>query len=125
MTRPGGRPSAARPAAVDVAAAILVFGGLFGFSQLVVGDFAITGSLPTRVPIAGVAVVLYGASVILGVSIRNRAGWLPAISLAALFAFLYFSAPGRLVNVTLGLAHLGVVGVLAVHRRWFEAAARG
>lgn len=119
MTRSGDRPAAARPPAIDVAAAILVFGGLFGFSQLAVGDFAVTGSLPTQVPILGVAVVLNGASVALGFFIRNGRGWLPALSLAALFALLYLAAMARPLNLVLGVAHLGAAAILLAHHRWF------
>ena len=119
MTRPGDRPAAARPPAIDVAAAILVFGGLFGFGQLVVGDFAVTGSLPTKVPILGIAIFLNGAAVALGFLIRAGRGWLPALTLAALFALLYLSALARPLNAVLGVAHLGAAAILLAHHRWF------
>jgi hypothetical protein len=108
-----------RPPAIDVAAAVLVFGGLFGFSQLAVGDFAVTGSLPAQVPILGIAIFLNGASVALGFFIRGGRFWLPALSLAALFALLYLSAGARPLNVVLGVAHVGAAAVLLAHHRWF------
>lgn len=130
MTRSSNRPTAAgppaidvtataRPPAIDVAAAILVFGGLFGAGQLVVGDFAVTGSLPAQVPIIGVAIFLNGASVVLGFLIRNGRGWLPALSLAALFAVLYLAAMARPLNLVLGVAHLGAAAILLADHRWF------
>lgn len=119
MTRPGSGPTSARPPAIDVAAAILVFGGLFGFGQLAVGDFAITGSLPTRLPIFGIAIFLNGAAVGLGFFIRSGRAWLPAMTLAAVFAFLYLSAMQRPLNVVLGVAHLAAAVLLLAQHRWF------
>jgi hypothetical protein len=124
VIRPGDRPSAVRPPAIDVATAILILGGLFGMSQLFVGDFVITGSLPAKDPIVGVALILYAASVVLGALVRFGRGWLPAASLAALFAILYFVAMARPANAILGLAHVIVVAVLVIHRRWFDSAGR-
>lgn len=134
MTRPGpgptdrpprtkGRPVAGvpgpRPPAVDVAAAILAFGGLFGLTQLIVGDFAITGSLPVKEPILGVAVILYAASTVLGLAVRIGRFWLPALNLAGVFAVLYLLAMGRLLQVGLGLAYAGAFAILLAHHRWF------
>jgi hypothetical protein len=125
VTRPGEGPSPVRPRAINVAAVILVLGGLFGMSQLFVGDFVITGSLPAKDPIVGVALCLYAASVALGALVRFGRGRLPAASLAALFAILYFAAMARPANAVLGLAHVLVVAVLVIHRRWFDRAAPG
>lgn len=124
MTRTGDRPAGSRPLAIDVAAAVLVFGGLFGFSQLAVGDFAVTGSLPTQVPILGVAIFMNGASVALGILIRGGRGWLPALSLAALYAVLYLAAMGRPLHVVLGVAHIAAAAILLAHHRWFADQAR-
>jgi hypothetical protein len=119
VTDPADRTSAVRPPAIDVAAAILAFGGLFGFGQLFGGEFAITGVLPAADPILGVAFILYAASVVLGVLIRVGRGWLAAVSLAALFALLYLVAMARPVNALLGVAHVVAVAILVIHRRWF------
>lgn len=125
MTRSDGLPSTARPRPIGLAAAILVLGGVYGFSQLAWGDFVITGSLPMKAPIAGVAVILYGASVVLGCLAWLGRGWLPAISLAAAFALLYLVTLARPVNLGLGFAHVGVVMVLVAHRRWFARVSPG
>ncbi len=124
MTGPGDRPSVSRPPAIEVAAAILVFGGLFGFGQLFGGEFAITGVLPARAPIVGVAGILYAASVVLGVMVRLGRSWLPAVSLAGLFAVLYLAAMARPTNALLGLLYLLALATLVVHRRWLGAAIR-
>jgi hypothetical protein len=105
---------------VDTVAALLVFGGLFGASQLMVGDFVVTGSLPAKGPILGIAAILYAASVILGVLIRTGRYWLPAINLAALFAVAYLPAIGQPVAVALGAAHAAAALILFRERGWFR-----
>ncbi len=128
MTRPGESPIGVkgsapsplvRPATVDMVAALLVFGGLFGLTQVAVGDFVVTGSLPAKGPILGVAAVLYAASVVLGVLIRTGRGWLAALNLAGLFAIAYLLALPSPIAAALGFAHLGAVVVLLRTRRWF------
>ena len=128
MTRQAGRPASPRapgvppprPALVDTVAALFVFGGLFGASQLLVGDFVVTGSLPAKGPILGVAAILYAASVILGFFLRLGRYWLPAINLAALFAVAYLPAIGQPVAVALGAAHAAAAVILFRERRWFS-----
>lgn len=133
MNRPGepgpasGRDGAvepARPITVEIVAATLVFGGLFGATQLLFGDFVITGSLPAKGPILGVAAVLYVASVVLGVAIRTGRAWLPTLNLAGLFAIVYLAALGHAVALLLGVAH-GVAAIMLFRARaWFGAMAR-
>jgi len=118
--RPGSGPPPPRPAAVDLAAAILVFGGLFGFSQLVVGDYVLTGSLPAKDPILGVAFIAYGAAVVFGIVIRLGRAWLPALNFALLVAFLYLPAAGRPLVLALVLGHAGAAIILVRNRRWFS-----
>ena len=114
-----------RPPAIDAAAAILVFGGLFGLTQLLVGDFAITGSLPAKVPVVGVALILNVASTIFGLTTRIGRYWLPALNLAGLFAILYLLAAGPRLNLVLGLAYALAFGLLLRERRWFAQMAAG
>ncbi len=118
--RPGDVPPPPRPAAIDLAAAILVFGGLFGFSQLVVGDYVLTGSLPAKDPILGVAFIAYGVAVVLGIVIRMGRAWLPALNFALLIALLYLPAAGRPLLLVLVLAHAGAAVILVRNRRWFS-----
>ncbi|MBI3745026.1 MAG: hypothetical protein HY264_00585 [Chloroflexi bacterium] len=83
----------------------------------------VTGSLPARGPILGVAAVLYAASVILGAFVRLGRFWLPSINLAALFAVAYLPAIGQPVAVLLGAAHAVAAVILFRERRWFGAMA--
>ena len=117
--RSGSRPPPPRPAAIDLAAAILVFGGLFGYGQLLTGEYIVTGSLPARDPIVGVALIAYAASVVLGIVIRMGRGWLAALNFAAVVALLYLPAFDRPVILSLVVAHLIAVAILLVNRRWF------
>ena len=117
--RPGAGPPPPRPAAIDLAAAILVFGGLFGFSQLVAGDYVLTGSLPAKDPILGVAFIAYGVAVFLGIVIRMGRAWLPALNFALLVALLYLPAAGRPLVLALVLGHAGAAIILVRNRRWF------
>lgn len=112
-----------RPAAVDVVAALFVFGGLFGLTQLAFGDFVITGRLPAKGPILGVAALLYTASIGLGIGIRTGRAWLAALNLAVLFAVVYVAAIGKPVALALGVAH-GTAAILLIRTRpWFAAMA--
>ena len=117
--RSGNGPPPPRPAAIDLAAAILVFGGLFGFSQLVVGDYVLTGSLPAKDPIVGVAFIAYAASVVLGVVIRMGRAWLPALNFALIVALLYLPAAGRPLVLVLVVGHALAAVILVRQRGWF------
>ena len=121
MTPPAAAPP--RPFLVDAVAALFVFGGLFGASQMLLGDFIVTGSLPAKGPILGVAAFLYAASVILGIFLRLGRYWLPSINLAALFAVAYLPAFGQPVAVVLGAAHAIAAVALYRERGWFTAMA--
>ena len=111
-----------RPLAVALAAGVLVLGGLAGLELLVMGSYVVTGSLPARDPIVGVALILYGASIGLGFLVWFRRAWLGAINLSAAFAVLYFVALPDPVAFVLGLAHGLAAVALWSTRRWFGIA---
>ncbi|MCI0584562.1 MAG: hypothetical protein L0227_17015 [Chloroflexi bacterium] len=117
--RSGEGPPPGRPAAVDLAAAILVFGGLFGFVQLALGAYVVTGSLPAKGPIVGVSVIAYATSIVLGIAIRAGRAWLPALNFAVLVALLYLPAASRPLPLALALGHGLAAVLLAGRRRWF------
>lgn len=118
--RSGTRPPPPRPVAIDVAAAILVFGGLFGFSQLAMGEYVVTGSLPAKDPILGVAFIAYALSIALGVAIRIGRAWLPAVNFAVVVALVYLPAATRPVVLLLALAYAAAAVVLIRFRLWFS-----
>lgn len=110
----------ARPVAIEGVAAILVLGGMFGLVQLLVGDFVITGRLPAKDPIIGVAIGLYASSMLLGLVVRMGRGWLPAVNLAGFFALVYLAAFGQATALILGLAHVAATLALLTNRAWFS-----
>lgn len=119
----GPAPVLPRPLAVDVAAVILVAGGLIGLSQIAVGEYVITGSLPAKAPIVGVALIAYLVSILIGFALRSGRAWLAGLNLAILTALLYLPAAGRPLFFALILAHIVAAVGLVVGRPWFAAAA--
>ena len=119
--QPPERPAPKRPLAVDLAALGLVLGGLVGISQVFLGTYVVTGSVPARAPILGVALVVYLVTVALGLAVRTGRGWLGALNLALLTALLYLPAAERPLIATLALAHTLVAAALLATRSWFAA----
>jgi hypothetical protein len=116
---PSGRQPPTRPLAVELAALGLVVGGLIGISQVFDGSYVVTGSLPAKAPIVGVALVAYLATVAMGLLLRTGRGWLAAVNLAALTALVYLPAAGRPLIAGLVAGHALVVVGLVVARPWF------
>ncbi len=109
-----------RPLGLTAAATVLIGAGLAGFLQLAIGEFAITGRLPAREPIVGVAVIAYLMGIAAGVLMASRRGWLLAVNLAALFAVVELAAAQRPEMLALGVAHAVAAVQLLAHRAWFE-----
>ncbi|MEO7664923.1 MAG: hypothetical protein ABIV26_07325 [Candidatus Limnocylindrales bacterium] len=114
-----------RPVRVDIAAAILAFVGLFGWAQLAIGDYVVTGSLPAKGPVIGVAFLLYAAAIALGVLIRTGRAWLPAVNLAAVFAVVHALALGPRTNLLIAILTAAAFGCLLLERRWFWTVSQG
>lgn len=114
-----GRRPPTRPLAVELATLGLVVGGLTGISQIVVGSYVVTGSLPAKAPIVGVALIAYLATVTMGPVVRSGRGWLAALNLAALTALLYLPAVQRPLIAGLALTHALVAISLLFARPWF------
>ena len=102
---------------------ILVAGGLTGFSQVAAGEYVITGSLPAKAPIVGVALIVYLVSILIGVTLRTGRAWLAGLNLAILMALLYLPAVGRPLFLALIVAHAVAAAALVISRPWFSAAA--
>jgi hypothetical protein len=110
----------ARPAAIELAAAVLIVGGVLG----VVG---VLGSLGTAQP-AGLEVVplitlvLNLAEIAVGAFIRGGRLWLVAVNYVAVIGFLDLLAAGASpLAMMLGIAEVLVVVILMLNRPWFEA----
>lgn len=119
MSVPRSGPPVDRPVRVDLAAAILAFVGLFGWAQLAIGDYVVTGSLPAKGPIVGVAFIIYAAAIVLAVLVRTGRGWLAAVNLAAVFAIIHALAIGPRTNLLIAILTGIAFACLLAERRWF------
>jgi hypothetical protein len=115
-------PRPARPASVELAAAILIVGGAM---NLLTG-LASFASIPTGAEafFAG-ALALAVGSIVVGVLVRLGRAWLLAVNYAAVLGFIdLIGAGGSPLSLTLGLAEILVVGVLLARKPWFDAMGR-
>lgn len=121
MSEEDGELRPDRPASVELAAAFLIVGGLFGVAQTSLAGTAVGGS--TRLPdvVAYLSVALNLLSIVLGISVRGGRGWVATLNVATIYAFLYLSALPNPLALVLGLTNLLVVGVLIARRPWFDA----
>ncbi len=100
----------ARPILVELAAAILIVGGLTSL----VGSLAAPGLL-------GIAFVgLNVAMVILGVLIRRGRAWLVAVNVAAVALFLEVTALPSAFAIVFAVLDGIVLAALLRHRAWFD-----
>lgn len=117
---PPARP--ARPAWVELAAALLIVGGAIGALGALVGA---GGVPPGAGPFVIVAVGLAIGSIVLGLLVRMGRAWLVALNYAAVLGFVdLLGAGASAVALMLGLADILVVGILLAHKPWFDALAR-
>ena len=109
----------ARPALVELAAAILIVGGAM---QLIVTIATLSGVPPGAEPFLAVALALNVASITLGALARTGRAWLLAINFAAVVAFLdLLGSGGSPLSLTLGAAEVLVVAILVARKPWFDA----
>jgi hypothetical protein len=111
------RPS--RPALVELAAAILMVGGVAGLIQAA----ASSSGLPAGTePFQAGAVALDAGSIALGLLIRTGRAWLLAVNYAAVLGFIDLLGAGATpFSLMLGLTDILVVGILLVTKPWFDA----
>ena len=119
MTEDEDRPWPSRPAAVELAAAILIVGGAVGL----IGLFLSASSLPPGTePFVGLTIFLDAGAVVLGLLIRLGRFWILAVNFAAVLGFIDLLGAGASpIALMLGLADILVVVILFVHRPWFDA----
>jgi hypothetical protein len=109
----------ARPASVELAAAILIVGGIL---QLLSGIATLPSVPPGAEPFAGIALALDAASVTSGVLARTGRAWLVALNVAAILGFLdLLGSGGSPFLLMLGVAEVLVVGLLLARKPWFDA----
>jgi hypothetical protein len=111
-----------RPAAVELAAAILIVGGILGL----VGAFAGAAALPPGTGLLLlVTIALDAASIVVGLLIRTGRLWLVAVNYVAVVGFLdVLAAGGSSIALIRGIGEIAAVVILLVCRPWFVARAR-
>lgn len=111
----------ARPASVELAAAIMIVGGAI---QLLLGLTTLPSVPPGAEGFAAVALALNVASIATGVLIRAGRAWLVAVNFAAILGFLdLLGAGGSPLQLMLGAAEVMVVAILLARRPWFDGMA--
>ena len=111
-------PWPSRPAAIELAAALLIVGGAIG----VFGALSAVSSLPAGVePFVVLTVALDIGSIIVGLLVRLGRSWILAVNYVAVLGFLDLLGAGASpLQLTLGLADILVVVTLFVHKPWFD-----
>lgn len=107
-----------RPAAVELAAALLIVGGAISLVSAVSN----LSSLPPGVePIIALTVALAIGSTVVGVLVRLGRSWLVAVNYAAVLGFLDLLGAGAgPLALMLGLADVLVVVILFRYKPWFD-----
>lgn len=107
-----------RPAAIELAAALLSVGGVLG----VVGVLTTGANKPAGLEALTVlTVVLNVAQIAVGAFIRGGRFWIVAVNFVAVLGFLDLTASGRSpLALVLGLSELAVLVILLGHRPWFD-----
>ena len=119
MTAQDAKPiRPARPARVELAAAILIIGGIVGLIQVVASATAVPVGVE---PFLAGTVALDAGSIAIGLLIRTGRAWLLAVNYAAVLGFLDLLGAGASpLLLMLGLADILVVGVLLATKPWFD-----
>jgi hypothetical protein len=111
-------PAPPRPPAVELAAAILIVGGLV---NLVGALIAAVTRVDAVDPFLWLTVGLNITSVILGILTRLGRWWLVTVNFAAILAFLdLLGASVNAAALMLGLAEILVVIILIRQKPWFD-----
>ena len=114
-----GPPPPSRPIAVELAAALLIVGGVI---NLIGGASSIPSIPPGTEPLFAVTIALALGSIIVGLLVRLGRIWLVAVNLAAVLGFLDLLGAGTSpLSLMLGIADILVVVILFRHKPWFDA----
>lgn len=111
-------PAPRRPAAIELAAAILIVGGIIG----VLVAFSTAATLPPGTePFLILTLALDIGSIVVGVLVRFGRFWILALNYVAVLGFLDLVGAGTsTLALLLGLADIVVVVILFLHKPWFD-----
>jgi hypothetical protein len=107
-----------RPAAIELAAALLIVGGGLGVFGLIATDAQRPAGLEW---LAVLTLVLNVAQIVVGVLVRIGRFWIVVVNYVAVLGFLDFrSASVSPLGLMLGLTEVVVLVILFIHRSWFD-----
>lgn len=107
-----------RPAAIELATAILIAGGVIG---VLVALSTATNLPPGTEPFLLLTLALDIGSIVVGVLVRFGRSWILAVNYVAVLGFLDLVGSGAsTLALLLGLADIVVVMILFVHKPWFD-----
>lgn len=107
-----------RPAAIELAAALLIVAGVLGIIGLFGPDAARPQGLEWLVVLTA---ILNVGQIAVGVLVRAGRLWIVAVNYVAVLGFLDVAgAGGSPLAFMLALMELGVLAVLFVYRWWFD-----
>ena len=108
-----------RPPLVELAAAILIVGGVLG----VVGALGAAAGLPLgSEPLLALTLALNIGAIVVGILARTGRAWLVAVNYVAVLAFLDLMAAGRGgLAVLLGVTEVIALVILFANKAWFDA----
>ena len=109
----------ARPAGIELAAAILIVSGVLGL----VGTIGAASDLPSGAELVlGITAALNLGSIVIGVLVRFGRAWLLDVNFVAVLGFLDVVAGAASgLALLLGIADVVVVVILLLHKPWFDA----
>lgn len=114
-------PPPSRPAAIELASAILIVGGAI---SLVGALSAALGTSTGNDPFVGLTMALAIGSVVVGLLIRFGRSWIVAVNYVAVLGFLdLLASSASPLALMLGLADIVVVVILLIYKPWYDAAA--
>ena len=115
-------PRPARPAAVELAAALLIVGGVI---NVLSAASNISSIPPGTEPFFALTVALAIGSIVVGLLVRLGRSWLVAVNYAAVLGFLDLLGAGASpLALMLGVADIIVVVILFRHKPWFDELSR-
>jgi hypothetical protein len=115
-------PRPSRPAVVELAAAILIVGGVIGLF----GALTAAPRLPAGAePLLFLTIVLDVGAIVCGVLIRTGRAWVVAVNYVAVLAFLdLLAAASSPLALMIGVGNLAAVVIVLWHKSWFDAVGR-
>ena len=108
-----------RPVAIELAAAVLIVGGMAGLVERL-GTAADHADLPGAAAGLALSTLLDVLLILIGLLVRTGRGWIAGINVLAVASFVYLTAlhPAALF---FALVYGAVLVMLLVNRPWFEA----